>query len=260
MNTNFRIKIVVSENFSNDNSLEILQKYRSQITIIQPQEHLPIAEHWNFLSSYARGDYIKFLCADDVLTPGSLGLQFELLEKNLEAGLVVNKREIINENGRVLISKYGAKLPEGLVDGKRAFYQSWRAGTNIFGEPGSILFRYKFFDLGLPWESEELYMLDMSHYRKSFITAKILISHKVCSAFRVHSNSLSSKMIDIQEIQFKSFFRRYINENGQSDYFKTRNRIISSLNSKKINISRKYFFKALDNSIVKAFFDRKISA
>src|SRR5688572_12302291 len=72
--TNFELVIV--DNCSTDNTDEVVQKYLTdtRISFYRNETNIGLVGNWNKCLDYARGEYIKYLCADDKFRP-------ELLEK-----------------------------------------------------------------------------------------------------------------------------------------------------------------------------------
>ena len=64
------IEIVVSENHSSDNSLEVCSSFDdARLRIIRPSSPLPMHENWELLLQEARGDWITFVGDDDAVMP-----------------------------------------------------------------------------------------------------------------------------------------------------------------------------------------------
>jgi GT2 family glycosyltransferase len=80
-----RLEVVISDNCSTDETMEILNRYRSddRVRIYQNAENVGMVRNHNLAISQARGEYIVVLSADDVLLPGHVScliaraLQFE---------------------------------------------------------------------------------------------------------------------------------------------------------------------------------------
>lgn len=77
------IEIVVVNNGSTDSSLEILDKYKNRICLVD-QENLGQSGARNAGLARATGSYIAFLDADDYWEPKKLEMQIPLLDKSTE--------------------------------------------------------------------------------------------------------------------------------------------------------------------------------
>jgi glycosyltransferase involved in cell wall biosynthesis len=67
------IEVVVSENYSDDKTLEIVRGFEdTRLRVIRPPRPLPMHENWEFLLSEASGEWITFLGDDDAILPYAL--------------------------------------------------------------------------------------------------------------------------------------------------------------------------------------------
>lgn len=62
-------EIVVSEDFSTDNTMQVLSSFGERIRIVQPPEHKGMAFNWNWGVSQARTDWVSIMGSDDVALP-----------------------------------------------------------------------------------------------------------------------------------------------------------------------------------------------
>lgn len=95
------LEIIVIDDGSTDETQTILTEYSAQIRYLY-QTNAGSAVARNTGLQLARGKYIVFLDADDVLLPGKLVEQVQVLEKRPSLGLVHSGWQIIDESGHVL--------------------------------------------------------------------------------------------------------------------------------------------------------------
>ena len=62
-------EVVVSDNHSTDDTRHILRRYEGRIRVIEPDEHMAVADHWNFVASNMRSEWFAMLSSDDVAEP-----------------------------------------------------------------------------------------------------------------------------------------------------------------------------------------------
>lgn len=75
------IELIVSNNFSNDETTEILSKISDpRLRVISPSVSLPMAGHYEFAISQATGEWITILGDDDAVLP----YIYEILDKYIE--------------------------------------------------------------------------------------------------------------------------------------------------------------------------------
>jgi hypothetical protein len=83
-------EIVVSDNWSTDETQQVLEKYRSdpRIRIVKPPKHLSVNKHYEFIVSVVRGSHVALLHSDDAYTPDFVEVVKAVLRKNPEVGLI----------------------------------------------------------------------------------------------------------------------------------------------------------------------------
>ena len=205
---NFQIEIIVIDNHSNDGTAEYLETLDfKNLKVIKPEKSLPINENWTLAINSATGDFIKLLCADDVIDLNCLSRQFGILSSalNLEVSAVFGTRNIIDEFDDCVWRARQISLPSGSVLGTKALKAIVHAGTNVLGEPLTVLFRADAIKNSMPWPSTYPYMLDLGGYLPILLTEKIYISDIVCGSYRAHNGTLSRELRKSQASQFLDF-------------------------------------------------------
>src|SRR5262249_40573327 len=101
-------EILVVDDGSIDKTKDILSKFGNSIRYLYQENRGPSAAR-NMGIKAARGEYVCFLDADDVWTPGKLELQLAFMEQNPTIGLVFADHEEFNTEGVVLKSFLGEK-------------------------------------------------------------------------------------------------------------------------------------------------------
>lgn len=209
------IEIVISDDRSTDGSIEYLlkeAKLRNNLRVIHPPHPMKIDEHWTFVCENSNGEYVKLLCSDDVLFPNAISSQLRILEQYPSAGMISTKRNIIGASGVTFLRNRGMGRLSGLHKGFFAIQECVHAGTNIFGEPGSILFRKSALFETLPWNANQPYMLDIEFYIRVLKTWDIYCSNSTEGSFRVHSQSLTSQVHTKHATQFMRLVSMLISE------------------------------------------------
>lgn len=205
---NFEIEIVVVDNHSNDGTSEFLDSLNiANLKIIRPEKSLPINENWTLAINSATGDFIKLLCADDIIDSNCLSSQLEILSSstNLEISAVFGTRRIIDEFDDCVWAARPISLRSGPMLGTEALKAIVRAGTNVLGEPLTALFRADAIKKSMPWPSGYPYMLDLGGYLPILLEGKIYISHVACGSYRAHRGTLSRSLRKSQSSQFMNF-------------------------------------------------------
>tara|TARA_Y100000296_G_scaffold37900_1_gene43844 strand:+ start:3782 stop:4681 length:900 start_codon:yes stop_codon:yes gene_type:complete len=93
--------VIVVDDGSNDNSLQVLETFTDRITLIA-KENGGVSSARNIGLTYTDDEYIVFLDADDILTSDAIERHLSVASTNPEAGLIYGSNYIINETGQVV--------------------------------------------------------------------------------------------------------------------------------------------------------------
>jgi glycosyltransferase involved in cell wall biosynthesis len=115
-------EILFSDNSSSDNSwniaCEYAKKYPEKITITKNRKNYGGAANLINCALNIRGKYFIILCSDDKIHANYLKFTIQILESNLDSGLLIANRSIINEENEVSqeapFYKVNCKIPPPL--------------------------------------------------------------------------------------------------------------------------------------------------
>ena len=190
-------ELVVADHSSSDATAEILGRYAShpKVRVLPPTPTGGGAlANWNRVSRHARGELLKLVCGDDLVAPGLLREQVGALDAHPGAVLVACTRDVIDASGRVLIHDRGLAGLEGRVSGADALRATVRAGTNIFGEPGCVLFRRDLLELEGGWDSTWPYLIDQATYARILMHGDMVALRMPLASFRISAGQWSVRL------------------------------------------------------------------
>lgn len=213
-------ELVIVDNCSTDNTAEVVGKYLSdpRISYHVNERNLGLVGNWNKCLDLARGEYIKFLCADDKLHP-------ELLEKFV--------RVMEEHPGVMIVSSYsqffGDKHKErttpftGLINGRKARQHILVEGKkNWVGEPTTLMFRSSGLVVGR-FNPALVQGIDIEYWLRLLTLGDCYIVPEVLSYFRWHN---ASQTADTRNKKFEKTFdfyrflasiRKFNQETGNND-------------------------------------------
>ncbi|MFL5818756.1 MAG: glycosyltransferase family 2 protein [Conexibacter sp.] len=99
------LELLVCDDGSRDGTAAVAERFAardSRVRVLRFERPRGVVAARNALLAAARGRYVAWLDADDVLLPGALVAQVGVLERRADVAFVHGGAEIIEENGRVL--------------------------------------------------------------------------------------------------------------------------------------------------------------
>ena len=137
-------ELIIQDDCSSDNTAEVVERYLSDRRLIfeTNERNLGLAGNWNLCLSKARGQYIKFIFADDLLaSPDCLAKMVSVLDRDRSVSLVSSARNIIDSQSRLVhvLSDFGRG--SFTADGHKIISYCLLILTNFIGEPSGVMFR-----------------------------------------------------------------------------------------------------------------------
>jgi glycosyltransferase involved in cell wall biosynthesis len=213
------LEVVVSLNASSDGTSDVVRSFHDARIRILPESTrvLSVHENWTRALSAATGQFVKLVCHDDVLSPEGLRIQTELMQQHPAAVLVSGRRRIIDDNGATVIGARGLGSligPTGTreVAANEVVRACTRAGTNLLGEPASVLIRRSSFPdplLNPRWS----YAMDLEFYLRCIRGDAVVVDQRVLGSFRASPSQMSAVMAREQTRELRALLnevpRRY---------------------------------------------------
>lgn len=116
-------EIVVSDNFSTDETAEVVASFAGRIRLVRPPHHMSMMEHWNFVLSHLQGDWITLLSSDDIAKSNFVERLKRGTLRTDDAVLVRSGWETIDEEDRVT-SKHHLLSVGAIERPPQTFYES----------------------------------------------------------------------------------------------------------------------------------------
>jgi GT2 family glycosyltransferase len=176
-------EVIVIDDKSTDDSMEIIQRYRRSITIIQNEVNLGVAETRNKAIAQASGEFIICLDADDKLRPNFVEKHLAVLNDRDEA-IAYAPIDLIDADGSFRNQRLfrAAALPGLQGQGKNQIPSCCMFRKSFWARVGGYEQRYS------PAEDAQLWL-------KIFAFGGVprRAANESLMDYRVHTNSLSSR-------------------------------------------------------------------
>jgi len=185
-------QILVVENASTDGTLDFLSSQTDIELKIQPKLVSP-AQNWSDAIRAARYEFVKILCADDLLEHDCIERQSAVLQHFQGCSITAGRRRVILESGRELLKAHGMRGLVGLLPRNEAIRTIGLRGQNPFGEVSAVLFRTSNIQSHLPWPDEYGYATDLAMYLRLLKESDIFCDPNVVCSFRVSRSSWSHR-------------------------------------------------------------------
>lgn len=207
-------EIIIVDNKSTDSTFELIKAYTdTRIKVFQNETNIGMIPNWNKCLEYATGEYIKMLPADDFIYPDCLKIQVEILEgdKEKKISLVSSKRHVINDSGKVLLTR-GFSNKRVQLSGTDAINKIIRSGGNTIGEGGAILFRREILAKTGVFVADIFYVLDIDLWFRILLHGDLYATPDIVSSFRISASSESVKIANKQKQDNVDFIKKIYND------------------------------------------------
>jgi glycosyltransferase involved in cell wall biosynthesis len=138
------LEVVVLDDCSTDDSFAIAQRFAardSRIRAFQNEQNLGMVRNRNACLRLARGEYVKWLHADDFLcTPDVLQRMVDELERNRAVSLVATARQIVGENSQP-VDVWSCFQDRRPLAGTTVINRCLLEQRNLVAGPSAVMFR-----------------------------------------------------------------------------------------------------------------------
>lgn len=155
-------ELLIVDNCSTDDTKNIVDKYAAvdnRITYYCNESNIGLVGNLNRCLEYATGQYIKILCADDLLLPTCLNRMVTALDSCPKASLVAGARKLVTGNLQP-IARAAYSFREEHLPGVAAINRCLFNGNQI-GEPTAVMFRKKDASRGFSRDYAQLVDIEM---------------------------------------------------------------------------------------------------
>ena len=156
------LEFLIIDNDGSDRTRHILEMVKDdRVRVIRSATAGPIADKFNMAVQQSNGQFVKLICAGDVLRRDCIAKQAKLLEDNVDVALVAVRTDHIDDDGNLLSRGCGLARLIGRHSGERAIRRIARSSVDPIGPAVGGLFRRDDFDRCGGCRADLLFPMDM---------------------------------------------------------------------------------------------------
>jgi glycosyltransferase involved in cell wall biosynthesis len=180
------IEVIVVDDGSTDNSLEVLEQYRDRVKIVR-QENSGVCAARNRGVAESKGEYIAFLDADDIWLPEKVFVQIRELHTSDKAVFTNCGMQLINVEGEPIVSVVNGKSGDVTIS-MLSFDEPVTVGTASTGMVSRKMFDFVGgFDSRLSTAADWDFCYRMAKLGEFIFNPHILVKYRIHGS-NMHSN------------------------------------------------------------------------
>ncbi|MEU6580153.1 glycosyltransferase [Nocardia sp. NPDC046763] len=194
------IEVLVLDNASSDDTGAIAKSFDDpRVHVHRNEDTLPIGENWNKAVSLTSGRFVKVVCADDILLPGSLDKQLEIMGDN---GIAIcsSKFQVIDEHGTVEETDLGLPNLLGRRTARALMRTIVHRGPADFGPTAAAIFRRQDFDRVGGFRGDLVFPMDVDLFARVCAFGDFYGMPEILAAWRNSSFNLCSQTSTVSKL------------------------------------------------------------
>lgn len=203
-------EVVIVDNHSSDGTAEIVNSIADdRVRVVRNESTLPIIENFNTAVRLCRGEFVKLVCADDVLDPHCVAAQSAILRRFPAVVLVGAQTDFIDGDGALLRPARGLRGIAGRRRADHVVRRLVRSGTNPIGAPVATMFRRADFLRCGGFRDDLLFFSDADLWVRLLQHGDFYGIPRVLASFRFGTDTVSATMAARSQLaQQGEFVRR----------------------------------------------------
>lgn len=217
--TYHNIELVVVDDNSKDNTLDVIQSVKdSRVKVYHNEENLGMVGNWNKCLSLTSGEYIKLICADDMLDQNAIEIEARAMQQHPTVNLVESDTRLVDINGKKT-GVFHRYHKSGEVNGKKVAKKSLLI-QNFFGAPVNNMIRKSALEKVGYFDESFTYILDFDMWVRLACSGDIYIIHQQLNSFRIRNDSNTGNLIGANRDVYVDEHKRLVEKHASNGVIK----------------------------------------
>src|SRR5688500_13222767 len=192
------VEILVIDDCTTDGTWDELQRISDpRARVLRNERNVGLFGNFNRCLEEARGEFVRILCSDDVLEPGTLDDELAIMASHPDIALLTTRGLRVSPEGDVL-GMQAAALPEGRYGGEVGIATVLRAnlatGYNALNYPSGILMRKSSVDAAGRFSSDMRVCGDVEYFLRLLRGGALGVVNRIGCRVTVHQDQVGSRL------------------------------------------------------------------
>lgn len=236
------IELVICDDHSTDKTIEVIQSYSDpRVKLFLNEKNLGMSGNWNNCLNHCTGEFIKLICADDMLANDALEKEVMALINHPSAVMSESDTQFRDLQGNTKGS-YTRYKKSGLVDGK-VIARAGLFSRNLFGAPLNNTFRRSVLEQVHGFDPSFKYILDYDFWVSIACLGDVYIIHEPLNYFRLRNDSNTGKVLTTEQKAYVEEHKMLLRKHSQELHISNVDFTLSVMIRKILNFGSRIYLR-----------------
>ena len=236
------IELVICDDHSTDKTVEVIQSYSDpRVKLFLNEKNLGMSGNWNNCLNHCTGEFIKLICADDMLANDALEKEVMALINHPSAVMSESDTQFRDLQGNTKGS-YTRYKKSGLVTGK-VIARAGLFSRNLFGAPLNNTFRRSVLEQVHGFDPSFKYILDYDFWVSIACLGDVYIIHEPLNYFRLRSDSNTGKVLTTEQKAYVEEHKMLLRKHSQELHISNVDFTLSVMIRKILNFGSRIYLR-----------------